>query len=271
MTILHPEVPEEDISGNVERIAGYISGAGGTVTETLRESPWGRRRLAYAIRHGGRDLRDGYYTVFHFELAPSQVGEVEREIKLNDRIIRYIVTTWEPRQLDAAEIEQAEIDAEDAAAAAYAAAQAAAVGAAGATTEEGASATADAGDTTATSTTATAGDETEATGDADAAASGTPGEESDADGGSGLNLGAIAGAIGERLQPVVDVVEGAAAAVVDRSAEGLNNLAGTLEERAQGQAPEAEATPATESVVDTDAGADSDADTGTTDESSKPA
>ncbi|MBA2520176.1 MAG: 30S ribosomal protein S6, partial [Chloroflexia bacterium] len=92
MTILHPEVPEDEITGNLERISGYISGVGGTISETLRESPWGRRRLAYSIRHGGRDLRDGYYTVFHFELEPSQVREVEREIKLNERIIRYLVT-----------------------------------------------------------------------------------------------------------------------------------------------------------------------------------
>ena len=267
MTILHPEVPEEEISGDLERISGYISGAGGTVTETLRESPWGRRRLAYAIRHGGRDLRDGYYTVFHFELAPSRVGEVEREIKLNDRIIRYIVTTWEPRQLDAAELEQAEIEAEDAAAAAYAAAQAAAASGAGATADS-APAMADAGDGTAAA--AAPGVEIEAATDADAAASGSLPAEGDANGGGpgGLSLGAIAGAIGDRLQPVVEAVEGAAATVVDRSVEGLNNLTGTLEERTQGQAPEGDAAPDTDTVVDSDAGTNGDTET---DESSKPA
>lgn len=124
MTILHPDVPDEEITGHLEQIAGYITGVGGTVSETLRESPWGRRRLAYAIRHGGRDLRDGYYTVFHFEAEPNSIREIEREIKLNELIIRYMVTNWELIPLDPAEIEQAEIEAEDAAAAAYAAAQA---------------------------------------------------------------------------------------------------------------------------------------------------
>lgn len=124
MTILHPDVPDEETTGHLEQIAGYITGVGGTVSETLRESPWGRRRLAYAIRHGGRDLRDGYYTVFHFEAEPNSIREIEREIKLNELIIRYMVTNWELIPLDPAEIEQAEIEAEDAAAAAYAAAQA---------------------------------------------------------------------------------------------------------------------------------------------------
>jgi small subunit ribosomal protein S6 len=126
MTILHPEVPEESLQGELDRIAGYIDAAGGSIIETLRESPWGRRRLAYPIRSGGRDVRDGYYTVWHMNLGPNRVEDLERELKLNTQIIRYIVVSWEPKPLDEKEIEAAEIAAEDAAAAAYAAAQAAA-------------------------------------------------------------------------------------------------------------------------------------------------
>ena len=124
MTILSPDVTEEELPGAVERIAGYVAAAGGTVQETHRDSPWGRRRLAYPIRHGGRDLRDGYYTLFRLDLAPDRVEEMERELKLNTQVIRYLVTTFTPKPLDPRAIEDAEIAAEDAAAAAYAAAQA---------------------------------------------------------------------------------------------------------------------------------------------------
>ena len=123
MTILHPEVAEEALPGELERISGYISTVGGELTETLQDSPWGRRRLAYPIRSGGRDVRDGYYTVWHFEVAPTQITELERELKLNEQVIRYIVVSWEPKPLTAKEIEAAEIAAEDAAAAEYASAQ----------------------------------------------------------------------------------------------------------------------------------------------------
>ena len=126
MTILHPEVAEEALPGELDRIAGFIGAAGGELIERLQDSPWGRRRLAYPIRSGGRDVRDGYYTVWHFNLAPNRVDELERELKLDTQLIRYIVLTWEPKPLDPKEIEAAEIAAEDAAAAAYAAAQAAA-------------------------------------------------------------------------------------------------------------------------------------------------
>jgi ribosomal protein S6 len=126
MTVLHPEVPEESLQGELDRITGYIDAAGGSIIETLRESPWGRRRLAYPIRSGGRDVRDGYYTVWHLNLSPQRVTDVERDLKLNTQVIRYLVVAWEPKPLDEKEIEAAEIAAEDAAAAAYAAAQAAA-------------------------------------------------------------------------------------------------------------------------------------------------
>lgn len=125
MTVLHPEVEEESLPGELDRILGYITTIGGELIESLRESPWGRRRLAYPIRSGGKDVRDGYYTVWHFTAAPNQLLDLERELKLNTQVIRYMVVSWEPKPLDPKEVEAAEIAAEEAAAAAYAAAQAA--------------------------------------------------------------------------------------------------------------------------------------------------
>lgn len=124
MTVLSPDVAEDAIPAVLDRIGSYVTAVGGTVTETLRDSPWGRRRLAYAIRHDGRDVRDGYYTVYHLDLAPSRVDDLEREIKLNTDIIRYLLTHYTPVPVDPRAVEDAEIAAEDAAAAAYAAAQA---------------------------------------------------------------------------------------------------------------------------------------------------
>jgi small subunit ribosomal protein S6 len=129
MTILHPDIAEESLPGELDRISGFITAAGGELIETLQDSPWGRRRLAYPIRSGGRDVRDGYYTVWHFTLGPTRVGDLERELKLDTQLIRYIVLAWEPKPLDPKEVEAAEIAAEDAAAEAYAAAQAAAAAA----------------------------------------------------------------------------------------------------------------------------------------------
>src|SRR5215217_1041074 len=129
MTILHPDIAEESLQGELDRISGFITDVGGELFETLQDSPWGRRRLAYPIRSGGRDVRDGYYTVWRFTLGPTRVEDLERELKLDTQLIRYIVLSWEPTPIDPKAVEAAEIAAEDAAAAAYAAAQAAAAAA----------------------------------------------------------------------------------------------------------------------------------------------
>ena len=125
MTILSPDVPEDDIASETERVGSYITSASGELQETLTDSPWGRRRLAYPIRHAGRDVRDGFYTVYHFGIEPSHVRDVERELKLNTSVMRYLVTRHEPVPPEELSEEDAQIAAEDEAAAAYAAAQAA--------------------------------------------------------------------------------------------------------------------------------------------------
>lgn len=97
VTILSPDVSEEDIPGQIDSIAGYVTTAGGNVDEILRESPWGRRRLAYTVRHAGRDIRDGFYTVYHITLDPSGVRDIERDLKLNDQVIRFLITHYTPK------------------------------------------------------------------------------------------------------------------------------------------------------------------------------
>jgi len=92
MVVLHPELSEEDLATEVTTIENLIVSQGGTLRLTNRESPWGRRRLSYPIRHSGRDLRDGIYVLVYFTSVSTALGEVERDIKLDDRIIRYLLT-----------------------------------------------------------------------------------------------------------------------------------------------------------------------------------
>ncbi len=97
MTVLVPELGDEDLDAQIDRINGQITAAGGSISETLRESPWGRRRLAYAIRHNGQDYRDGYYVVTHFTLPPARTTELERDLKLNVQVIRYLLVHDDPK------------------------------------------------------------------------------------------------------------------------------------------------------------------------------
>lgn len=97
MTVFVPELSEDDTQGQIDKVATYIANAGGSLTETLTSSPWGRRRLAYTIRFNGVDYRDGFYTVFHFDSAPSNLTELEREMKLDTSIMRYLLVHNDPK------------------------------------------------------------------------------------------------------------------------------------------------------------------------------
>ncbi|MDQ4045119.1 MAG: 30S ribosomal protein S6 [Chloroflexota bacterium] len=97
MTVFIPDISEEDTQAQVEKVSTYISNAGGTVSETLTESPWGRRRLAYTIRFNGTDYRDGFYTVYHFDSAPSNLTELERDLKLDTIVMRYLLVHDDPK------------------------------------------------------------------------------------------------------------------------------------------------------------------------------
>lgn len=97
MTVLVPELGDDDLNGQIETINGQITAVGGEVSETLRESPWGRRRLAYTIRHNGQDFRDGYYVVTHFTLPPSRTTDLERDLKLNVQVMRYLLVHDDPK------------------------------------------------------------------------------------------------------------------------------------------------------------------------------
>ena len=61
----------------------------------LAEAPkldiWGRRQLAYKIgRH-----ESGYYVVARFAATPTTLPEFERALKLDEGVIRYLVTLYE--------------------------------------------------------------------------------------------------------------------------------------------------------------------------------
>jgi small subunit ribosomal protein S6 len=61
------------------------------LTEPAKLDIWGRRQLAYKIgRH-----ENGYYVVARFAANPAALPEFERALKLDDGIVRYLITLYE--------------------------------------------------------------------------------------------------------------------------------------------------------------------------------
>ena len=60
-------------------------------TEEIQADHWGRRQLAYKI--GPRET--GYYVVARFHAEPTALPEFERALKLDEGVIRYLITIHE--------------------------------------------------------------------------------------------------------------------------------------------------------------------------------
>jgi len=97
MVIVVPDISDEEVTEALGRINGYIGDIEGTIREVLTDSPWGRRRLAYPIRFNSIDYRDGYYAVYHFDSRPGVMTDLERELKLDTRVVRYLLVHEDPK------------------------------------------------------------------------------------------------------------------------------------------------------------------------------
>ena len=92
MVVFAPDIAEDEMPGALERVSSYITTGGGEVSELTTTPPWGRRRLAYPIR----DFRDGFYALYLCNLAPEVIGELERDLGLNNQVLRSLVTSYTP-------------------------------------------------------------------------------------------------------------------------------------------------------------------------------
>ena len=70
----------EQLSKDLTKIVSSNSG------EIKKQEYWGLRNLAYKIRKN----RKGHYTMFHIEAPASAIEELERNMRLNEDILRYL-------------------------------------------------------------------------------------------------------------------------------------------------------------------------------------
>jgi small subunit ribosomal protein S6 len=96
MYIIDPTIGgDEEYSSIVERVNTALSNAGATIDDGEVLGPTGRRKLAYPIRHNSQDLGEGYYVLTRFQTEPQQIAAIERDLKLTEEIIRYLLTVVE--------------------------------------------------------------------------------------------------------------------------------------------------------------------------------
>ncbi len=83
LSIIKPNIDSEEYDKLVSKIEETITSLGGKVTSIDK---MGRKKLSYDIK----DYRDGYFSVHNFELEPNQTEKLNRQLRLNENILRII-------------------------------------------------------------------------------------------------------------------------------------------------------------------------------------
>jgi small subunit ribosomal protein S6 len=91
MVILDPNLDERTVTPSLEAFLNVIRTDGGSVEKI---EVWGRRRLAYEIlKHA-----EGIYAVLEVACEPATVAELDRQLGLNESVLRTKVLRREPKR-----------------------------------------------------------------------------------------------------------------------------------------------------------------------------
>lgn len=102
MVILDPGIDERQVPALLDRFLKVITAAGGTIDKV---DVWGRRRLAYEIQK----KTEGTYAVVDFTATSEATQELDRQLKLNESVMRTkVLRAEEAIARVAAETERAE-------------------------------------------------------------------------------------------------------------------------------------------------------------------
>ena len=81
--IINPNLDEEATKSVITKFSDLINTDG--KVEKVEEL--GKKKLAYEVKKN----TEGYYAVYYFEANPSLIAELERNYRITDEVIKFIV------------------------------------------------------------------------------------------------------------------------------------------------------------------------------------
>jgi small subunit ribosomal protein S6 len=86
--IVNPQLSDEAYDAAIDKYSRFITGKGGSIDDTQR---WGKRKLAYPIKH----LGEGNYVLLKFKIKPEYSRELEANLRISEEIIRHLLVKME--------------------------------------------------------------------------------------------------------------------------------------------------------------------------------
>lgn len=88
MYVIDPALEDSARTELINRFSDLVVKNGGEVD---RVDEWGKRRLAYAIQY----KTEGYYVLMYIKAPADLPREIERNMQINDNILRYLTVKYE--------------------------------------------------------------------------------------------------------------------------------------------------------------------------------
>lgn len=85
--IINPSVEEQGVKDEIKKFTDLINTNG----KVEKVDEMGKRKLAYEVKKN----KEGYYVVIYFEANPELIAELERNYRIEDSIIKFIVVKVE--------------------------------------------------------------------------------------------------------------------------------------------------------------------------------
>jgi small subunit ribosomal protein S6 len=85
LVIIDSRPTDEEVAALLTQIGEQLTSLG---AEVIKSENWGKRRLAYDMRK----QREGTYAVFEVSAEPSTIKEFERQMRLNESVLRFLST-----------------------------------------------------------------------------------------------------------------------------------------------------------------------------------
>jgi small subunit ribosomal protein S6 len=86
--IVRPDLDEAAFKEVVEKVKGWITEAGGTISKV---DFWGKRKLAYVIRK----QTEGQYVLINTRMNPAFSATLERNLRFLEPVMRFMIATVE--------------------------------------------------------------------------------------------------------------------------------------------------------------------------------
>jgi small subunit ribosomal protein S6 len=83
--IIDSRPADEEVATLLTQLSEQVASLG---AEVVKMENWGKRRLAYDMRK----QREGTYAVLEVSAEPSTIKEFERQLRLNENVLRFLST-----------------------------------------------------------------------------------------------------------------------------------------------------------------------------------